>query len=390
MRILKQFFKNKKMENKKALYTSVDYIPKKQLKSYFLNKFTKISQEIEIIENFKMKSDNFIEYKVQLKKKISELFVDSVHVFKSKVEDEFYEQNGIKYLIKVLKLDNFIKKENNLISETKDVVKKPDFDPFEPPFLEGQVLEENLNGFGIHRILFNKYPIVDEHVILVSREFKSQYTHLALEEIRDSLLLMNTIEGMVFFNGGQKSGASQPRKHIQAIPYKSLYNKDFGIFQLIQEDSNLENIEEDILGNEIRNKYFTMYYIKQFQECKINHILIKFSNKLSYLLTELLDYSICVTLSELIHSLYNLGLLHLDLINNQDQALQDNIFNDYSYLLTDEWMLLIPRKGHEVELQTCKLSINSIGFLLTLLVKTEESKEELYSKNILKDIFTNL
>ena len=55
---------------------------------------------------------------------------------------------------------------------------------------------------------------------------------------------MNIINGCAFFNGGEKSGASQPRKHLQAFPYKSLPNCDnnFGIFNYINNSDNLTEI----------------------------------------------------------------------------------------------------------------------------------------------------
>jgi ATP adenylyltransferase/5',5'''-P-1,P-4-tetraphosphate phosphorylase II len=66
------------------------------------------------------------------------------------------------------------------------------------------------------------------------------------------------------------------------------------------------------------------------------------------------------------------------------------IDNHYSVILTTEWLLLIPRKTHEVSLQNGILNINTIGFLLTILIRNEKLLEEVKRVNILEDVFSNL
>ena len=163
------------------------------------------------------------------------------NVVKSQIIDEFFEQNNIKYLIKYLKID---KTKNKPI-----LINKKEFnDPFAPPIKPDALITDNFFGLGEHRLIFTKFPLFKEQVLLVSRDFKSQYEHLSFENLRDTILLINSLDGCAFFNGGEKAGASQPRKHLQAFPYKSFpgKNNNFGIFNFIKNRDNLVEIQFNI------------------------------------------------------------------------------------------------------------------------------------------------
>lgn len=315
-------------------------------------------------------------YKNKLKKRISDMFTTSEFIQRSMIENEIYEQDGIKYLLQRILVNQFSKKEIS-------INKKEFFDPFGPPFMEGAVIEDDFNNYGHHRLFFNKYPICDEHIILVTREFISQYTHLTIEEIKNGLLLMNMMNGIIFFNGGMKSGASQPRKHLQCIPMDSFYNKDFGLFSLISDVKNLTFCKDSDFNESNFYKFYTIY---QFTNANIPHILIKFSSYISELLNNT-SYESIEIISNFIFNLYNVALLKINLIVEQEI---EKISKDYSFLMTNEWMLIIPRKTHVVKLEHGHINMNSIGYTLSILIKTDELKEQIKNLNILEDIYSKL
>jgi len=58
------------------------------------------------------------------------------------------------------------------------------------------------------------------------------------------------------------------------------------------------------------------------------------------------------------------------------------ITTNYSLMLCDDWMLIVPRKTHEVKLKNGNLNLNSACYTLSFLVKTEELMSEIKSVNI--------
>ncbi len=46
-----------------------------------------------------------------------------------------------------------------------------EFNPFLPPFQEGLFISDITEH---HRLLFNKYSVCDEHVLVVTKEFEKQ------------------------------------------------------------------------------------------------------------------------------------------------------------------------------------------------------------------------
>jgi ATP adenylyltransferase len=86
-------------------------------------------------------------------------------------------------------------------------------EPFEP----GICVEDFLTPS--HRLIFNKYPVQDCHILVTTREKELQSTPLTFKDFEASLIAMKCIHGVLFFNSGPISGSSQQHKHVQFIPY---------------------------------------------------------------------------------------------------------------------------------------------------------------------------
>lgn len=91
--------------------------------------------------------------------------------------------------------------------------------PFLYPFEAGIHITNFSNKY---RLLFNKYPVIDKHLLLVTYQFEKQSDPLTKEDLDQAYKIICSIDGFAFFNSGEHSGYSQEHKHIQIIPFQSL------------------------------------------------------------------------------------------------------------------------------------------------------------------------
>lgn len=69
-----------------------------------------------------------------------------------------------------------------------------------------------------HFCLLNKYPILDDHVLLVTRAFAPQTDPLDADDFAALAWCLAQQDGVGFYNAGPEAGASQPHKHLQFVP----------------------------------------------------------------------------------------------------------------------------------------------------------------------------
>lgn len=73
-----------------------------------------------------------------------------------------------------------------------------------------------------HVCLLNKYPVLDRHLLLVTRAFAPQEAWLDDADWCAVAAALGEIDGLAFYNGGPVAGASQPHKHLQLVPQAAL------------------------------------------------------------------------------------------------------------------------------------------------------------------------
>lgn len=78
-----------------------------------------------------------------------------------------------------------------------------------------------------HYVVLNKFPVIPDHFILATTEFKEQTRVLEQDDIAAAYACLKAYreigeELFGFFNSGEHSGASQPHRHIQFLPVKSM------------------------------------------------------------------------------------------------------------------------------------------------------------------------
>lgn len=73
----------------------------------------------------------------------------------------------------------------------------------------------------------NKFPVIPDHFILATKEFKKQTALLEANDLHAAYQCLRAYkeegeELFGFFNSGEHSGASQPHRHIQFLPADSM------------------------------------------------------------------------------------------------------------------------------------------------------------------------
>ena len=91
-------------------------------------------------------------------------------------------------------------------------------DPFSPPFEEGIFISELTKT---HSLVFNKFCVCDEHVVVFPNAFERQDTPLTLADFEAAVCVVKSLTAFMFFNCGPLSGSSVLHKHMQFIPFSS-------------------------------------------------------------------------------------------------------------------------------------------------------------------------
>ncbi|MBS0554336.1 MAG: phosphorylase [Proteobacteria bacterium] len=93
--------------------------------------------------------------------------------------------------------------------------RNPDFNPFLPP--EPDLTVDALGD--AHLLVLNKFPVIDHHLLIVTRAWEAQSAPLTLADFTALAGVVGPHGGLGFYNGGTEAGASQPHKHLQWVPH---------------------------------------------------------------------------------------------------------------------------------------------------------------------------
>jgi sulfate adenylyltransferase (ADP) / ATP adenylyltransferase len=86
------------------------------------------------------------------------------------------------------------------------------------PFLPYEPAMYVADASPTHVCLLNKFNVVDEHLLIVTREFEEQQTPLTQQDFAALGKCLAEYEGLGFYNSGSVAGASQSHKHLQLVP----------------------------------------------------------------------------------------------------------------------------------------------------------------------------
>jgi len=87
-------------------------------------------------------------------------------------------------------------------------------DPFAQPEPDLLVGDLSATHFG----LLNKFPVLEHHLLLVTRAYEDQQAPLTGADFAALHGALSEMDGLGFYNAGKAAGASQGHKHLQLVP----------------------------------------------------------------------------------------------------------------------------------------------------------------------------
>eukprot|EP00826_Nyctotherus_ovalis_P048783 TRINITY_DN5781_c0_g1_i3.p1 TRINITY_DN5781_c0_g1~~TRINITY_DN5781_c0_g1_i3.p1 ORF type:complete len:272 (-),score=74.75 TRINITY_DN5781_c0_g1_i3:98-913(-) len=241
------------------------------------------------------------------------------------------EYPDIKFFVKVIASKKFA---------VPKLRRPADLDPFDKNVC-AKIYIESLSE--THALLYNKFPLVPSHVLVVTKEMESQMSLINRHDFYAALKVMKALDCLVFFNGGAAAGASQKHKHLQAIPYNSFPNHSIPLNALIE-------------ATEQSSGFVGGLKFQTIEPFKFRHVLCKFERNF------LSDLS-CWNIEKQAKVLENVYMECLRRLNNNGLQLA------YNFILTKRWLFVVLRKC-EVALNMVK--INAVGFTGSFAVRSDE------------------
>ncbi|CAH6718846.1 diadenosine 5',5'''-P1,P4-tetraphosphate phosphorylase 2 [[Candida] jaroonii] len=223
---------------------------------------------------------------------------------------------------------------------------KGDFkaNPFEDPEPELTIVE-NFGDKNQFRIVYNKFPVIPRHIMLLTKQFKPQTTPLSPDELVGSFTILKKLEEVDpnnkwfgFYNCGEDSGASQPHKHVQFMTLPEGF-KAFPETIIEKSDAFIPNTKREPLQN--ANLPFA-------------HFIAKFPS-----------------LDDMVEE--DLIMYFMSLLQRTLTVLRENKSESISYnvVFTTDYMMIVPRSHGKYK----DLGINSCGILGLFLFKNDELLE---------------
>lgn len=244
-------------------------------------------------------------------------------------EYEFVEQDGIRFLVRVL--SSLARKEEDRKRRENQDSFSEDVDPFLP--YDEDLFVADLSD--THVGLLNKYSVIDNHLLIVTRAFEEQESLLTLADFEALLACMAECDGLAFYNSGEAAGASQQHKHMQLVP-----------LPLAHEGSRVP-IGPAIASVKFRGSTGTT------SRLPFRHAIVRLDNLWNMPLSEAAQAAL-----DSYHALLRAVGLYAE----------DRQPDSYNLLLTRRRMLVVPRSREHFE----SISVNALGFAGALLVRNAE------------------
>lgn len=261
-------------------------------------------------------------------------------------EFEFVEQDGIRFLVRILA--NLDRKQKAKQKQQKDKERSgKDFNPFLP--YEEDLFVANISP--THLFVLNKFNVVDHHLLTITRAFEEQETWLTQQDFAAMWVGLAEFEALAFYNGGAAAGASQRHKHLQLVP-----------LPMVPDGWDLP-IDPAIADARFRGTVGTV------PDFPFLHAIAK------------LDPAWTRSPSEAAGETLAVYRALLDAVGLPDDESNGNRQTGaYNLLATRQWMLIVPRSQESFQ----SISINSLGFAGALLVRNAEQMEQLKAITPLK------
>lgn len=249
------------------------------------------------------------------------------------------------------------------LTELHSLEKRPETgsvndNPFLKPEIELTIVPSLDEDF---RVVFNKFPVVPAHFMIVTKEFKSQNTPLSPPELNATFSLLRNLKAndaskkwFAFYNCGPNSGASQPHKHIQFMTLPD------GLTPFAE---NLASKSDYFIPNERQEPI-------QDPNLPFAHFVAKLPEKAEGLTSDVL------------------AMTFVSLLQRACTVLRDNGCKEisYNFCATTEYMMVVPRASGKYK---DVLGVNSCGTMGLFLCKNAQLVtlvKEAGPINILKEL----
>ncbi|XBW37409.1 hypothetical protein QEN19_002989 [Hanseniaspora menglaensis] len=281
------------------------------------------------------------------------------------------KESGLKYQLTYCDIDT----QKPTKPERKEVIEK-NFNPFLASEPELTVLENVMEDK--YKLVLNKFPIVAEHLLLVTKKHEPQASLLNPNDLNAAFQLLKTLQGEVddndesdddeedddekpksryalFYNCGPNSGFSIDHKHMQIIklPRKLKTFQDYAVQE--NPEPFIPNVKREAL--EYEAVAFANFTIPLPQSIKDEDYLV-----------------MCYV------NLLQRALSYFQQWEETDSG--KRLQPSYSFIMTSDWMSIIPRSSESAEIEfdgkAYNIATNAVGYLHMLLFKNEQ--KELFDK----------
>ena len=244
--------------------------------------------------------------------------------------------------------------------EAKISAKTQTVNPFLPPFQPG-IFITDLGS--THRLIFNKFMVSREHVLVITQDFEPQTQSLTEADLGYSYLVGSAIDGFVFFNSDRRAGASMPHKHLQVVPYKQFKMPYLEkLLEVVGRSPAPQEIEQ---SSNLQVAFLTFPFFEAYK-----HALVKFRR-----------------IDEATDSVESYGAYLKKVYENARNRLGcADIQHSFNLISGEDWMLLVLRKNDRTVAET---SVNALGSLGSILTSRTERYELLVSKKP-SDIYSEI
>jgi ATP adenylyltransferase len=250
---------------------------------------------------------------------------------------EFVKDSGISFFVRILssleRKDEARRKIEEALASGKS---ENPFLPFDKNLFVADVSET-------HVALLNKFNVVENHLLIVTRYFEDQETLLTVQDFEALWACMAEYTGLGFYNGGEAAGASQRHKHLQMVPLPlAPEGPEVPIEPLLEEARFLNGL----------------VMISGFP---FLHVFARLPDDI---------ISSSYNAAEKTFELYSAMLRKVGL-ETPDAEIFKKQSAPYCLLVTRKWMFLVPRSREFFD----SISINSLGFAGALLVRNKDQME---------------
>jgi sulfate adenylyltransferase (ADP) / ATP adenylyltransferase len=234
-----------------------------------------------------------------------------------------------------------------LVRMVANLRRKPRGNAGRNPFLPYETALHVADVTPTHVCILNKYNVVDLHLLIITRLYEDQESPLHLADFQALWRCMGEFDSLGFYNSGTTSGASQPHKHLQIVPLP------------LSERGNGTAVPVEPLLDPAGARPGA---ITQLDTLPFAHAIV-FWPPSRQAGPDAMAQQACEQ--------YRHMLRHLNL--TPDPCSDQRVSGAYNLLVTDRWMLVIPRVAECFR----TVSLNSLAFAGALLVRAPRQFEQL-------------